>query len=48
MDIFIEGYVICKLLLNMYVKVTPSVLSSILQYQFPDDGQGLKHVGYLQ
>jgi hypothetical protein len=47
MDIFIEGYVICKLLLDMYVKVTPSVLSRVLQYQFPDDVQGLKYVGYL-
>jgi hypothetical protein len=39
MAIFIEGYVICKLLLDMYVKVTPLVLSTvILQYKFPDDG----------
>jgi len=38
MDIFIEGYVICELLLDMYVNVTPSVVSRVLQYQFPDDG----------
>jgi len=38
MDIFIEGYVICKLLLDVCVKVTPSVVSRVLQYQFPYDG----------
>jgi hypothetical protein len=32
---------------DMYVNITPSVVSRVLQYQFPDDGSRTeKNVGY--
>jgi hypothetical protein len=45
--LFNEDYVVYKLLFEMYIKVTPSVLSRVVhQYQFPDVGPRTENVGY--